>query len=219
VFLANFDTTITYVIIAGGGWKCNQLREKYAIDTQYLGKEDAYHWEAVKIMGENARMLKEKIDRYSISPPERVITDLSLRKMRKPGIFLVDPLNDLHSKDPLEHSWRVTSDSISMYYAYILHAPICVLVKNKPYFEVDNTQIHKITCSKLLELHEKKNISDQLGKGVVDSLTPVLSMQYQIPVFLLDGADKKKISGFFRISPTQLLHSDLTHYGIEIVPN
>lgn len=216
LFAIKLHPSMIYIVIAGGGRKCNQLRDKYKVDTHVQGKDDAYHWEAIRLMGENAKMIKKRLDLLSKSAPSQLISDISARL--KPGISFVDPFDYLCSKDPLDHSWRVTSDSIAIYFAHIFQSPFCVLVKNKPFLKVGDTQIRKITSSFLQELQEKEENNDKLGKGLTDPFSPHLCIQYNLPLLILDGTDLQVVSEFLTKIPEQLERIDLSNFGIEITP-
>ena len=150
--------------------------------------------------------------------PCLLIKDIFLSNIKSPGIYIIQPFKDLYKFDPLEHSWRVTSDSIAIYYANRLHSQICVLVKNKPYFMIDKKNIHSISSSKLLDSLNFVSPDVNLGKGLVDPFGPYLCREYKIPILILDGTDKRKVSDFFSNYHFHYNTMNLSSFGIEICP-
>jgi aspartokinase-like uncharacterized kinase len=217
-FCANLNSEWNYVLLVGGGNKCNQLREQYKSSVNFKQKDSEYHWKCIKVMGDNAKILYSKLVPQCNNSPVHLIRDISSSDINNPGINILQPFEDLYKFDPMEHSWRVTSDSIALYYANKLHSQICVLVKNKPYLLIDKGSINSISSSKLLENPIFTSQNETLGKWLVDPLGPYLCREYKIPILILDGTDIRKVSDFFANYP---LHTDLLNlhsFGVLISP-
>ena len=98
-------------------------------------------------------------------------------------VFL--PSNFLFSKDPLENSWDVTSDSIAVYIAGQLHASRVVLVTDvngvytcDPKKFSDAKLIRKLSANDLLKMNKRTS---------VDKFLPKLLLQLQIECFVVNG--------------------------------
>jgi len=217
-FCANLNPEWKYIILMGGGNKCNQLRQQYKSTVNCEEKDSKFHWKSIEIMGENAKILHSKLIPQSKISPVHLIKDISSSIINKPGIYVIQPFKDLYKSDPFEHSWRVTSDSIALYYANRLHSQICVLVKNKPYFIIDKMEVHSISSSKLLEHPSIFSQNENLGKGLVDPFGPHLCREYKIPILILDGTDKSKVSNFLSKYPNNTDSTNLSSFGIEVTP-
>ncbi|MHA1110573.1 MAG: hypothetical protein ACTSRE_05690 [Promethearchaeota archaeon] len=217
-FCANLHPEWRYFVLMGGGNKCNQLRQQYKSNANSEEKDSKFHWKSIEIMGDNAEFLHSKLISQNIISPVHLIKDISSTNINNPGIYIIQPFKDLYKSDPLEHSWRVTSDSIALYYANRLHSQICVLVKNKPYFIIDKIEIHSISSSKLLEHPSFISQNENLGKGLVDPFGPYLCREYKIPILILDGTDQSKVSNFLSKYPEHTDSTNSSSFGIEITP-
>ncbi len=211
VFLETLDSDTSYLIIVGGGEECNTLRQEYLSQSKVRKEEEYYHWKAIEIMDKNAEKLKRRVESlcktYLISNVEEIIN---------PGIFFLKPSHDLRNHDPLEHSWNVTSDSISLFYAYKTRSSLCVFIKKDPYLTIDEVPIKRISCTKLIKHQIKQKVAENLGKGLIDTVSPHLGMKYQIPILILNGSNPLIIANFF--SKYQKEEKNLSNYGIEIYP-
>ena len=61
VFCANRNLEWKYILLVGGGNKCNQLREQYKSTVLSEEKDTDYHWKSIKFMGDNAKILHSKL--------------------------------------------------------------------------------------------------------------------------------------------------------------
>lgn len=217
-FCTNLSSDWNYVLIVGGGNKCNQLREQYASGAKSEQRDSKFHWKCIQVMEDNAKILYSKLVPQCKKTSVHLIRDIPSSNYNNPGIYVLQPFEDLYKFDPLEHSWRVTSDSIALYYAKKFHSPICVLVKNKPYLISDMENIHSISSSKLIETPIYSSQNEDLGKGLVDPLGPYLCREYKIPILILDGTDLRKVSNFFKNYSFDSDSLNISSFGIEISP-
>ena len=107
----------------------------------------------------------------------------SILDLGKLPVFL--PSNLLFSKDPLENSWEVTSDSIAVYIAGQLHVTRVVLVTDvngiytsDPKKFSDAKLISKLSAEELLKMQERTS---------VDKFLPKLLLQLTIKCFVVNG--------------------------------
>ena len=111
------------LIIPGGGIFADAVR---ACEREFNLGQDNAHWMAILAMNQYGYMLSSLI-------PESVCTENITEAQRcvdsfKPVIFL--PYRFIKNKDPLPHSWDVTSDSIAAWIAEYFEAERLVLVKS-----------------------------------------------------------------------------------------
>ncbi len=217
-FCTNLNSDGNYVLLVGGGNKCNQLRKQYASGVNSKQRDSQFHWKCIKVMEDNAKVLYSKIAPQCKKSPVHLIRDFSSSNYNNPGIYILQPFEDLYKFDPLEHSWRVTSDSIALYYANKFHSPICVLVKNKPYLMNDKGYVPSISSSKLIETPIYSPQNEDLGKGLVNPLGPYLCREYKIPILILDGTNLPKVSNFFKNYSVHTDSLNISSFGIEISP-
>ncbi len=142
------------LIIPGGGVFADFIRHKQMDD-------DAAHWQAIAAMNRYGRFLS------TFGLP--VTDELTLPSEGK-MIFL--PQNVLMRTDPLPHSWEVTSDSISLWAAEQVGAPLLLI---------------------------KSRAGDISEPGMVDEF--FLGMQNRmpspLPVTLINGRDSRALASYF----------------------
>lgn len=111
------------LIVPGGGIFADAVR---ACEREFNLGQDNAHWMAILAMNQYGYLLSSLI-------PESVCTEDITEAHRcadsfKPVVFL--PYRFFKDKDPLPHSWDVTSDSIAAWIAGYLEAERLVLVKS-----------------------------------------------------------------------------------------
>lgn len=114
-------SSVQIIIVPGGGPFADLARKSYK---NFNLDEDSAHWMAIAAMDQYGWLLNG----LSMGIVADSIYQVSeLLRERRPVIFL--PYNFLYHKDPLPHSWQVTSDSISAYLAEIFQPDLFVLLK------------------------------------------------------------------------------------------
>ncbi len=109
-------------IVPGGGPFADAVREA---DDRLGLSDDTAHWMAVLAMDQYAHLLAGMRDELALTCSARDV-DRILDSGRVP---VIAPYRWLRGADPLPHSWDVTSDSISAWFASELGAGRLVLVK------------------------------------------------------------------------------------------
>ena len=104
-------------------------------------------------------------------------------------IFLPSKL--MFSKDPLEHSWDVTSDTIAAYIAGVLHAKKLVLVTDvdgifseDPKQNLDTTCIEELPAEELLSWNKRTS---------VDKTLPKILLQTKLDCYVVNGRYPERI--------------------------
>jgi probable H4MPT-linked C1 transfer pathway protein len=109
-------------IVPGGGPFADAVRDT---DRRFHLADDTTHWMAVLAMDQYAHLLAGMRTELALAVSERDV-ESSIASGRIP---VVAPYRWLRDADPLPHSWDVTSDSISAWFASALGATQLVLVK------------------------------------------------------------------------------------------
>ncbi|HSO26122.1 MAG TPA: delta 1-pyrroline-5-carboxylate synthetase [Methanobacteriaceae archaeon] len=163
------------MVICGGGSFANQIRD---YDSQMNFSDTANHESAIMCMDIIGRLLADKIS------DAEAVYDLnsakSLAKENKIPILL--PSRLMHYLDPLEHSWSVTSDSISLYIAQLLQAKLLIAT------DVDGiyTRIPTAKDAKLInEISAKKLLS--FGETSIDTSLSELLLEFGSNCYVVNG--------------------------------
>lgn len=189
------------IIIPGGGSYANFIRSIY-ID---FGIDDEFaHWLAIYSLDYNGKELNKKF-------PKLIMID-NLEKLQNMNktfcIFL--PFKVLKEFDELPHNWDVTSDSITLYFAFKLKLSQCFLIKDVDGILDDNNQIIKqISALQIQKLREKNVLSESSSKyedlklksKPIDAYLPSLIKKHSIECLILNGKSKdQRIINYFKNS-------------------
>ncbi|HEY0196245.1 MAG TPA: delta 1-pyrroline-5-carboxylate synthetase, partial [Methanobacterium sp.] len=137
------------MVICGGGKLANLLRQ---YDKKMDFSATATHKSAILCMDILGMLLSDKVPGadgiYSVSHAQKVLDEDKLPVLI-PSQFLFD-------LDPLEHSWRVTSDSLSLYIAHQLKAKLLIATDVDGIYDQKPSQhgaqlLRNISAKKLLD--------------------------------------------------------------------
>ena len=188
------------IIIPGGGSYANFIRN---IDQKLNIGNDLAHWMAIYAMNHNGHLLSEK---YSFIKPFEEFTELKLSKELF-SIFL--PFKYLYQFDELPHSWDVTSDSITLYFAHKLELKECYLIKDVDgIITKENQVIREVNVKGYKNLKKTNKLLDikEVGASMkksqpIDSYSIDLIQNYKISCIILNGkAEKHTILDYFKKS-------------------
>lgn len=111
------------VLVPGGAGLADAIRDFHRV--HHLSQEIC-HWLALRALTINAHFLA------ALLPDAVVISDI--HPPPEPRLVILDPFKfavaDEHRSEPLEHSWRVTSDSIAARVALVAKACRLILLKS-----------------------------------------------------------------------------------------
>ena len=110
------------VVLPGGGPFADSVRR---VDAALGSGPDAAHWMAILAMDQYAHLFASRTTRARIVEHPAEVTG-ALAHGRLP---VVAPYRWLRARDPLPHSWDVTSDSVAAWMAGELGAKRLILVK------------------------------------------------------------------------------------------
>jgi 5-(aminomethyl)-3-furanmethanol phosphate kinase len=166
------------VVVPGGGEFADVVRE---VDKRFNLSAETSHKMAILGMDQFGFLLSDLISNACVvNQLENLQKILNLNKL---PIFL--PSNLMLQDDPLENSWDVTSDSISVYVACQLNIGKVVLVTDVDGFYTcdpkkfsDAKLIGKISAKKLEKIHYR---------SCVDKFLPKLLLQSRIECIIVNG--------------------------------
>ncbi|MEM4788422.1 MAG: hypothetical protein QXM55_02630 [Ignisphaera sp.] len=184
---------IGIAVVPGGSIFADSIRELQRV-TGF--NDDVAHWMAIKAMEVYGLLLKgfskNFVEAYSLKD----ITEALNNKL----IPIIMPYKLLKIYNELPHSWNITSDSISIYIAYLLKADIVALGKIVEGIAGRSGEI--IKCARI----------DEISKFVKDELDPYtlkLAKEFNIPVavfsilkpWLLNNIAKLELADYTLILP------------------
>ena len=172
------------IVVPGGGEFADVVR---GLDERFNLSCESSHRMAILGMDQYGFLLSELIHNSSI------VNQLeNLQKVLDSGklpIFL--PSNFLLSKDPLENSWDVTSDSIAVYIAGRLQVSKVLLVTDvdgvytcDPKKHSDAKLIKKLSAEQLLAMNKRTS---------VDKFLPKLLLKLPIDCFVVNGLFPERV--------------------------
>jgi len=163
------------LLICGGGDFANKIRE---YDENIKFSNTAAHKTAILCMDVIGMLVADKIDGaeavYSLEDAKKSIENGKL------PIFL--PSRLFEYLDPLEHSWDVTSDSISVYISGLLKSKVLIVTNVDGIYDIDPS----IDGAKLLKSISAKKLLT-FGETSVDENLPELLLKYNLDCYVVNG--------------------------------
>jgi aspartokinase-like uncharacterized kinase len=171
------------VVVPGGGEFADTVRK---LDKNFNLENTVAHKMAILAMDQYGLLLS------SIAPNS--VVSISLEEINKSirGVLpILLPSTHMFREDPLEHSWDVASDSISAYFASLLHAEKLVLVTDvdgifseDPKKNPDATLIEELPAKSLLSWNMRTS---------VDKTLPKILLQTRIDCYIVNGRFPERI--------------------------
>jgi len=174
----------TIIVVPGGGPFADLVRAIYK--TLRLSETTA-HWMAILAMDQYGLLLQDvaKGSTITYSPIQ------ALKMAKQGGLPILLPSKIMLTKDPLEHSWNVTSDSISAYLAGLAGAIQLILVKDVDGIYTDDPK--KASNVKLIRSMSAKMLLEHQGWGCVDRHLSKILMEKRLECFVVNGRYPSRI--------------------------
>ncbi len=169
------------MVICGGGNLANLLRD---YDREMEFSSTATHKSAILCMDILGILLADKIKGaeafYSLKLAQKALNNGNL-PILLPSQFLNQP-------DPLEHSWKVTSDSLSLYIAHHLKAKLLIATDVDGIYTREPSHdgaelIKSISAKKLLNF----------GETSVDEILGELLLQFKSDCYIVNGKHPERV--------------------------
>jgi hypothetical protein len=182
--LSEISTKHKLIVMPGGGEFADLVRD---LDKQFNLSNEASHRMAILGMDQYGVLLSNlMLCSCAVNQLENVQKVLDSRKL---PVFL--PSNLLLSKDPLENSWDVTSDSIAVYIAGQLHISKVLLVTDVDGVYACDPKKH--SDAKLIKRLSAKELLTMNKRTSVDKFLPKLLLQLQIKCFVVNGLYPERV--------------------------
>ena len=169
------------IVICGGGDFANKIRE---FDKKNNFSCNSTHKAAILCMDIIGMLLADKVDGakavYSLEDAKNLIDEGKL------PILL--PSRLLEYLDPLEHSWNITSDSISVYISWLLKSKILIVTNVDGIYDSNPSSdgavlINNISAKKLLTF----------GETSVDENLPYLLLKHKLDCYVVNGKYPERV--------------------------
>ena len=169
------------LIICGGGQLANQIRE-YHHELNF--SPTASHKTAILCMDILAMLLADKV-----KGAEAVRSLEEAKNILDEGkLPVLIPSMLLEYLDPLEHSWRVTSDSISLYLSDLFDAKLLITT------DVDGIYTHRPSLDGaqfIKEISAKKLLN--FGETSLDESFAELLLKYKTSTYVVNGKHPERV--------------------------
>ena len=169
------------LVICGGGDLANQIR-KYNEKIEL--SPTAAHWSAILCMDILGMLLADKVSKAkavrSLDEVQNVI--------RNGGLPILIPSKILMEQDPLEHSWKITSDSISLYISNLMKAKLLIAT------DVDGIYTHcpsEDGANFIKEISAKKLLN--FGETSLDESFAELLLEYKTSSYVVNGKYPERV--------------------------
>jgi aspartokinase-like uncharacterized kinase len=184
------------LIVPGGGKFADAVRK---IDEKYVLSNTVAHKMAILSMDQYGFFLSAIIPKSYVSHTLKKIC-----KSAKGTIPILLPSNIMFRKDPLEHSWDVTSDTIAAYIAGLLKAKKLILITDvdgifsmDPKKSSDFKLIEEMSAEKLLEWNKKTSVDKKL---------PKMLLKANLDCYVVNGRYPKRIKLILENEKTVCTH-------------
>ncbi|MDR3222363.1 MAG: delta 1-pyrroline-5-carboxylate synthetase [Methanobrevibacter sp.] len=176
------------LIITGGGEFANLIR-KY--DKKIKFSKDVTHQTAINTMDVTSKLLNDKLTFT------KIVDSLDdAKKISKNGeIPILTTSKILNEKNPLEHSWKVSSDSISAYISHLLKSKLLIttnvngIYTRKPGLK-NSIFINEIDAKKLLSFDESS----------IDLMLPEILIKFGSDCFVVNGNFPERVLSIIKLN-------------------
>ncbi len=183
--LSEASQTHRVIVVPGGGEFADTVKN---LDNRFSLSDAVSHRMAILGMDQYGLLLSDLV------PHSCAIDELDdaqkILDLGKLPVFL--PSNFLLSRDPLENSWDVTSDSIAAYIASEVHADKVILATDVN--GVYTCDPNKFSGAKLLSKISSEDLLKMETRTSVDKFLPKLLLQLQIECYVVNGLYPERVA-------------------------
>jgi aspartokinase-like uncharacterized kinase len=183
--LSEFAKKYSIVVVPGGGRFADVVRD---FDKRFTLSSEISHRMAVLGMDQFGLLLSQII-------PNSCATYLlnDAKQFSEIGVVPVFlPSRLMFKEDPLENSWNVTSDSISVYVASRLHAAKVLLITDVDGIFTEDPRKH--ATAKLIARLSAEEILKLKQRTSVDRYLPKLLLESPIDCYVVNGKHPERIA-------------------------
>jgi aspartokinase-like uncharacterized kinase len=176
------------LIITGGGEFANLIR-KY--DKKIKFSNSVTHQTAIETMNITSKLLNDKLNFTKIVDN----LDDAKQTSKNGEIPILISSKILDEKNPLENSWKVSSDSISAYISYLLKSKLIIttnvngIYTRKPGLK-NSIFINEINAKKLLSF----------GESSIDLMLPELLIKFGFDCFVVNGNFPERVLSIIKLN-------------------
>jgi aspartokinase-like uncharacterized kinase len=183
------------IVTPGGGSLADEVRRMHK---ECNLSDSTAHFMAILAIDQNAFMINQFLE------GSRVVFDLSDAKRTTKGhrVAVLAPFRLMFNRDPLPHSWNVTSDSIAGYIAKSVRAEKLILLKDVDGMYTDDPKkvndaslIEKVTASELVETMTKPTC--------IDKMLPKVLRYSKIKAHIVNGLFPERLESILKGEPTR----------------
>jgi 5-(aminomethyl)-3-furanmethanol phosphate kinase len=184
------------VVVPGGGEFADTVRQ---LDKRFTMSNQASHKMAVLGMDQYGWLLLDLMTTaVASSCLQETKTALYDRKL---VVFL--PAQLMQKEDPLENSWTVTSDSIALYIAHMLHAKRLLLATDVDGIYGEDPK-HNPQALLIEELSAQQLLT--MDRTSVDAALAGLLLKWKLDCFVLNGAYPLRVESLLGDQKTVCTH-------------
>ncbi|MCP8304979.1 MAG: delta 1-pyrroline-5-carboxylate synthetase [archaeon] len=186
-------------IVPGGGGFADTVRYFY---DKFRLSDDIAHKMAILAMDQYGLLLKDIMGEAILA------YDLDDALQYKRGLSIILPSKIMFSLDPLEHSWNVTSDSISAFIASSLKAEKLILAKDVD--GIFTSDPMKDSKAKIFKRISAKNLLKENMKSCIDGFLPRILIEKQLTCYVVSGKHPERIESV--LEGRRDLYTEITPY-------
>jgi len=183
------------IVVPGGGSLANEVRRMHK---EYKLSDSTAHFMAILAIDQNAFMINQFLE------GSKVVFDPSDARRTTKGhqVAILAPFRLMLNRDPLPHSWSVTSDSIAAYVAKTVKAEKLILLKDvdgihteDPKEVKDARLIEKVTAGELIETMTKPTC--------IDKMLPKVLRYSRVKAHIVNGLFPERLESILKGDPTR----------------
>ena len=193
--ISEFGRHHRLIVIPGGGSLADEVRRLYQ---QFNLSESTAHNMAILAMDQNAFMINQFLER------SQIVFDPSDARRTTKGhqVAVIAPFRLMRNRDPLPHSWGVTSDSIAAYVARTMRAEKLILVKDVDGIYSDDPK--KVKDAKFIEKTSASELIETMSKPTcIDKMVPKILRNSRVRAHIVNGLYPDRLESILKGEPTR----------------